>query len=40
MVTRIVKEQLIALYLIQVSDAERIALRNQFRSLVEQAIVK
>jgi CubicO group peptidase (beta-lactamase class C family) len=34
------KEQLIALYLIQVSDSERIALRNQFRSLVEQAIVK
>ena len=34
------KEQLIALYMIQVGDAERIALRNQFRSLVEQAIVK
>ena len=27
-------------YMIQVGDAERIALRNQFRSLVEQAIVK
>jgi CubicO group peptidase (beta-lactamase class C family) len=34
------KEQLIALYMIQVGDAERVALRNQFRSLVEQAIVK
>ena len=34
------KEQLIALYMIQVGAAERIALRNQFRSLVEQAIVK
>ena len=33
-------EKLIALYMIQVGDAERIALRNQFRSLVEQAIVK
>ena len=33
-------EQLIALYMIQVGDAERVALRNQFRSLVEQAIVK
>lgn len=33
-------EQLIALYMIQVGDAERIALRNQFRSLVEQAIVR
>jgi len=34
------KEQLIALYMIQVGDSERIALRNQFRSLVEQTIVK
>ena len=34
------KEQLIARYMIQVGDAERIALRNQFRTLVEQAIVK
>ena len=34
------KEQLIALCMIQVGDAERIALRNQFRTLVEQAIVK
>jgi CubicO group peptidase (beta-lactamase class C family) len=34
------KEQLIALYMIQVGDGERVALRNQFRSLVEQAIVK
>src|SRR5262249_26206797 len=33
-------EQLIALYMIQVGDAERVGLRNQFRSLVEQAIVK
>ena len=33
-------EQLIALYMIQVGVAERVALRNQFRSLVEQAIVK
>ena len=33
-------EHLIALYMIQVGDAERVALRNQFRSLVEQAIVK
>jgi len=33
-------EHLIALFMIQVGDAERVALRNQFRSLVEQAIVK
>ncbi len=33
------KEQLIALYMIQVSDPDRIALRNQFRTMVIQAIV-
>ena len=34
------KEQLIALYMIQVSDPERVALRNQFRTMVIQAIVE
>jgi len=33
------KEQMIAIYMIQVSDPERIALRNQFRTLVIQAVV-
>ncbi len=33
------KEQLIAIYMIQVSDPDRIALRNQFRTMVLQAIV-
>ncbi len=33
------KEKLIAIYLIQVSDADRVFLRNQFRTLVSQAIV-
>ena len=33
------KEQLIAIYMIQVSDPDRIALRNQFRTMVVQSIV-
>ena len=33
------KEQLIAIYMIQVSDPDRVALRNQFRAMVNQAIV-
>ena len=34
------REQLIAIYMIQVSDPERVALRNQFRTMVIQAIVE
>jgi CubicO group peptidase (beta-lactamase class C family) len=34
------KEQLIAIYMIQVSDPDRVALRNQFRTLVVQSIVE
>jgi len=33
------KEKLIAIYLIQVSDSDRVFLRNQFRSLVSQALI-
>ena len=33
------KEELIAIYMIQVSDSERVALRNQFRSMVQAAII-
>jgi len=33
------KEQLIAIYMVQVSDPDRVALRNQFRSMVQAAIV-
>jgi len=33
------KEQLIALYMVQVSDPDRIALRNQFRTMVQAAII-
>jgi CubicO group peptidase (beta-lactamase class C family) len=33
------KEQLIAIYMVQVSDPDRIALRNQFRTMVQSAIV-
>jgi CubicO group peptidase (beta-lactamase class C family) len=33
------KEQLIAIYMIQVSDPDRVALRNQFRTMVIQALV-
>ena len=33
------KEQLIAIYMIQVSDGDRIMLRNQFRSMVQAAII-
>jgi CubicO group peptidase (beta-lactamase class C family) len=32
-------EQLIAIYMIQVSDTDRVYLRNQFKSLVSQAII-
>jgi CubicO group peptidase (beta-lactamase class C family) len=34
------KEQLIAIYMIQVSDPDRIALRNQFRTMVIQSLVE
>jgi CubicO group peptidase (beta-lactamase class C family) len=33
-------EQLIALYLVQVNDGERIALRNQFRTMTQAAITR
>ena len=33
------KEQLIAIYMVQVSDPDRIALRNQFRTMVQAAII-
>ncbi|CAN5887701.1 serine hydrolase domain-containing protein [soil metagenome] len=33
------KEQLIALYMVQVSDPDRVALRNQFRTMVQSAII-
>ena len=33
-------EQLIAIYLVQVNDGERIALRNQFRTMVQSAILR
>jgi CubicO group peptidase (beta-lactamase class C family) len=33
------KEQLIAIYMIQVSDPDRVALRNQFRAMVQAAII-
>ena len=34
------KEDLIAIYLIQVSDNERVKLRNQFRTMVQSAIIE
>ena len=33
------KEQLFAIYMVQVSDPDRIALRNQFRTMVQAAII-
>jgi CubicO group peptidase (beta-lactamase class C family) len=33
------KEQLIAVYLVQVNDADRVMLRNQFRTMVQSAII-
>ncbi len=33
------REQLIAIYMVQVSDPDRVALRNQFRSMVQAAII-
>jgi CubicO group peptidase (beta-lactamase class C family) len=33
------KEQLIAIYMVQVSDPDRVALRNQFRTMVQAAII-
>ena len=33
------REKLIAIYMVQVSDFDRVALRNQFRTLVESTIV-
>jgi CubicO group peptidase (beta-lactamase class C family) len=34
------KEQLIAIYMVQVSDPDRVALRNQFRTMVQAAIIE
>jgi CubicO group peptidase (beta-lactamase class C family) len=34
------KEQLIAIYMVQVSDPDRVALRNQFRTMVQSAIIE
>jgi CubicO group peptidase (beta-lactamase class C family) len=33
------KEQLIAIYLVQVNDGDRVMLRNQFRTMVQSAII-
>ena len=33
------KEDLIAIYMVQVSDGDRIMLRNQFRTMVQAAII-
>ncbi len=33
------KEELVAIYMVQVSDPDRIALRNQFRTMVQSAII-
>jgi CubicO group peptidase (beta-lactamase class C family) len=33
------KEQLIAIYMVQVSDPDRIELRNRFRTMVQAAII-
>ena len=33
------KEELFAIYMVQVSDPDRIALRNQFRTMVQSAII-
>jgi CubicO group peptidase (beta-lactamase class C family) len=33
------KEQLIAIYLVQVNDSDRVMLRNQFRTMVQSAII-
>jgi CubicO group peptidase (beta-lactamase class C family) len=33
------REQLIAIYMVQVSDPDRIALRNQFRTMVQAALI-
>ena len=33
------KEQLIAIYMVQVDDGVRIMLRNQFRTMVQSAII-
>ena len=34
------KEELIAIYMVQVNDGDRIMLRNQFRSMVQAAIIR
>ncbi len=34
------KERMIVIYMVQVGDAERVALRNQFRTMVVQAVVE
>jgi CubicO group peptidase (beta-lactamase class C family) len=33
------KEQLIAIYMVQVDDGVRVMLRNQFRTMVQSAII-
>jgi CubicO group peptidase (beta-lactamase class C family) len=33
------KEQLVAIYMVQVSDGDRIMLRNQFRTMLQSAII-
>jgi hypothetical protein len=33
------KEQLIAIYMVQVNDGDRVMLRNQFRTMVQSAII-
>ena len=33
------KEQLIAIYMVQVSDPDRVELRNRFRTMVQAAII-
>ena len=33
------RQQLVAIYMVQVSDPDRVALRNQFRSMVQAAII-
>ena len=34
-----IREQLIAIYMVQVSDGDRIMLRNQFRTMLQSAII-
>ena len=34
------KEEMIAIYMMQVSDPDRIALRNPFRTMVQSAVIE